>query len=180
MKTNYILLVFLGLSTYLNCEGQCQEFSNALTLEVFSRGNYNFPISGSSHKTPYYCLFDVSLINKSDKRLEFLTFTCSPTKNLVVDSKNYKICMNICVHNTIYPIKLEPGQRLCISVILETDSEKLNDSIRIGWLHLNYENTKDVFDFYDKLKQAEPNDRDIIWSKKTYLGILDNQPLEMR
>lgn len=180
MKTFYFFLVVFVCSSFLNNDAQGQLVNNTLIVEVVSRGTYNLPMSHNPHQPPYYYLLELKLINKSDKTSEFLTYNCTPMFNMLIDSKEYKICSPICPGNSISTIRLKPGQTFCISVIIENDSQKLNDSIRVGWIFLNNENTTDVDDFHKKLDDPHINKNYVIWSKKMNLAIDENTPAKIQ
>jgi hypothetical protein len=180
MKILYFFLVLFICSSFLNLDALSQKVNNPLIVEAVSRGAYNLPISNKGHQPPYYYLLELKLINKSDHTSKFLTFCCTPMGNMLIDSKEYIICPPICYGNSIQTIRLEPGQTFCISVIIKNDIEKLNDSIRVGWIYLNNENTTDVDDFYIKLGEAHQNKNYVIWSKKMSLEIFDSVPIEIQ
>jgi hypothetical protein len=180
MKTFYFLLIVFVCSTFLNNDALGQLVNKSITVEAVSRGTYNLPMSHNPHQPPYYYLLELKLINKSDKTSEFLTYNCTPMFNMLIDSREYKICSPICPGNSISTIRLKPGQSFFISVIIEKDLQKLEDSIRVGWIYLNYENTTDVDDFHEKLFNPDLNKNYIIWSKKLKLSIFENAPIEIQ
>lgn len=178
MKTYYSLLIFFWCLLFITTETRGQKIANEIELEGVCRGTYNFPKSNRPPNPPIYYILEITLTNNSDKILEFLTFNCTPSGNILIDSKKYRIYPNNCIQNTIATIKLDPEKKLCISVILETDSKIINDSIKIGWIFLNNQNTTDVDDFYKKLNQASQNNKNVIWSKKLSVGLY-NKELEI-
>lgn len=180
MKSRYVFLLFFGFLIFLTYNVQSQEIKKTIVLEATIQGIYNFPISHNAHKPPYYYLLGLNITNNSDEIVDFLTFTCTPMNNVITDSKEYKICSPICPGNSIVPITLKPEQKFSISILLETYLVNLYDSIKIGWIYLNYENTKDGDDFFMKLDQAHVNHCNVIWSKEISIDKFYNEQIEIQ
>ena len=178
MRTLFLLCLFAVL---IDIDSLSQSVCNNLIVEAVNRGTYTFQNKQGGHQPPFYYILELSLHNKTQKTCEFLTFNCTPMGNMLIDSKKYKVCAPICPGNTIMPIKLKSDQKFCIKVIIQTDVEELYDSIRVGWIYLNYENTKDVDDFHEKLGQAHLKSTDyVIWSKKVNLRHDHSDQIEIK
>jgi hypothetical protein len=164
MRNLFLLCLF---SIIIGIDSFSQSLPDKLVLEAVNRGTYTFQNQQKGPLPPFYYNIELSLHNKTQKTCEFLTYNCTPMGNLLIDSKKYKVCAPICTGNTIMPIKLKADQTFCIKVLIQTDVQEFNDSIRVGWIYLNYDNTKDVDDFHKKLGQAHSKNTDyVIWSKK--------------
>lgn len=182
MKVIIILSIILGSQFLSDIEDKNQITESGLVLKADYRGYYNFPpvyLSGKYDST-YYFLFDAKLINNTASLVEFLTFSCTPMHNIVLNSKNYRLCQNNCINNQFFSVKLNPGQEFSIPVIIEAKKKHLGNCFKIGWVFLTKDNTKNVDYYFEVLKRAATKYENVIWSNEVCFDELGGHPIEIR
>jgi hypothetical protein len=127
-----------------------------------------------------YFLIDVNLLNNSDDSLYFLTYNNTPIGNIILDSKQFKICLNSFLNNAPIGIELKPGKEFSIPLILETHRRNANANIKIGWALLTPKIVGKMDNYFNLIEEARTKYKNVIWSDPLYLNELGGKPIELR
>ena len=169
-----IILLFTILSNILsNHNMHHKTLERGLVVKSTLIGYYDpseIPLVRSLVDSSCCFLIEVKLINYSNDTIEFITYTCLPGRMVVLDSKDFKLWLNICIDNNNFPMKLKPGQEYSFPILLVSNKSNDNRFVRIGWIYLNSQNTLDIDDFFDQVQIARTNQTHVVWSNQVYLA----------
>jgi hypothetical protein len=180
MKVLCTFLIIANSFFLSNNKDVNQKKGTELGIKATLRGCYSFSENYNSTDSMYYFLIEVKLINNTYDQIEFLTHSCTPVGNLVLESENYKICVNNCRNNQNIPIKLKPGQEFSIPLLLKANKRNANCYIKIGWALLTKENTKSIDNYLKVLEKAKTKYENVIWSNQFYLDTAGGQPIDIK
>lgn len=167
MRTLLFLLLFIN-PILTNC------ISNNISepfLRITLRGVYNLHENKLDvNDSLLYFLIDLDIINESDKSCDFITYNCASGANVVIDSKNLKVCANNCGSNSIQPIRLKQNGKFTLSIILVGNRYDTDRNFTLGWITtMNYDNFKKA------TEEGRMDLVDVIWSKPIQLHISGGQ-----
>ncbi len=180
MKVIYTFFIIVSSFFLSNIKDVNQKKEADLGIKATFRGYYSFPENYYSKDSMYYFLIEVKLINNTCDSIEFLTNSCTPVGNVVLESKNFKIYVNNCINNRNIPITLKPGQEFSIPLLLVANKKNANCYIKIGWALLTKDNTKSIDNYLKVLEKAKTKYENVIWSNQIYLDKAGGQPIDIK
>lgn len=124
-------------------------------------------------------LVEVKLINNSNSIIEFLTMTCGTADNLVFEPRDVYARANNCSGNHLTTIKLNPKQEFSLVTLLEFE-KYYPEYLKVGWILLDYENTKSPRDYHDVVFRGKEKLENIIWSEPVELYCCNAHPYDIR
>lgn len=172
-----IFNLFIFIISILSCDNKISR--HELIFKADLRGSYDLPLSDLINQNQdglEYFLLDAKLINDSETEKKFVSYSCTPIANIVVDTKFVEFCVNNCSRNSLTTIILKPGQELQLPIIIKVKSENTDIKIRIGWILIENIN-KNLDKHFEMSRKTLQN---IIWSDPLTIEIGKGQPYEIR
>lgn len=180
MNELYILLIIANVFSHLDGEKNINSKDQGLALKSILRGVYEKPENSLGNESKFYFLVEVTLMNNLDSSLKFLTTTCATASNIVIDSKDFKPCVNNCNGNSITTITLNPKQKFSVFLILETNEKISSRQIKLGWILLTFKNTGSPQNYYKVLDRSRKKSENLIWSDPIELQNGGGYPYEIK
>jgi hypothetical protein len=182
----YDMIHFISLLiVFCTCvyHDKTQDEKCQLTVNAILRGSYDLTQNGINELNPdsiCYFLIEIKLVNNSKESSKFIFYDCTPISNIVLASKEFKICTNSCLSNARMLFELKPNEELSFPIIIKSKSKNAYDKIRIGWAFLTKENLGAIENFDNILEKAHTKYENVIWSNYLQLDRFGGKPLEIR
>lgn len=181
-----LIILIIYLISLLSCQsGVSKQKEIGIIARTELRGCFELPQHDDSsiiNDSILFFLIDVMLINTSNESIEFITYTCSSSGNIVLDNKAIRVSINRCSGNGPMPVELKPNQELSIPVILQAQKKDSFTKIRIGWVFIESDSKviKSFSDISSLLLRKRERQEDVIWSEPLYLSASGGTPFELR
>jgi hypothetical protein len=181
------ILIILALTGFISCGSEMHEQKDfGLIAKAELKGCFNLPQNldplVNTVDSLLFFLVDVKLINPTDHPIGFITYTCTSSGNIVVDSRAVMVCANRCSGNGPMPIELKPNQEISLPVIIQTNKVNSNMKIKLGWVYIDKDSKliRSFSDISKLLNKKRERLEDVIWSEPIYLESSSGKPLEIR
>ncbi len=162
MKTIIMLFVFIN-PILSNC---LSNNTSDPIVKITLRGVYCLPENRFlSDDSIIYFLIDLEIINNLDEYCDFITYDCAAGANLVIESKNLKVCANNCGSNSIKHVRLQKHEIFTLPIIMAGNRYDNVKDVRLGWIL-----TTDYDNFRQAAGQRGVDNVNVIWSNKIKLS----------
>ena len=172
------LINFLAI-TLESCEAKEPE----IILKAVIKGCYKLPqtvdnLSITNDSVDYF-LIELILCNLGEHSIKFLTYKCTPTFNVILDTKLINISVNNCSNNPIITVELNSKQELSLPVILQTNKVNSFREIKIGWFYFSPKQI-DEFNNSKVFIENKQSLKSVIWSEPLVLNPMDGRSYEIK
>jgi hypothetical protein len=172
MKITFALLILL---TFSFCSNKNSARESDLVVKSVLKGVFDAR-DGTGNEN---ILVEVKLINNSSSVKKFITMTCTTFTHLIFNSKNVEPFVNNCAGNFPTTITLNPKQEFSYVVMLKIIPPFPNQ-LKIGWILLDYENTRNTEDYFIVKEKSREKLENIIWSEPLIIGCCGGNTYEIR